>query len=178
MGREIRRVPVGWEHPTTIRTFFRRSGWFEEESFVPMFDDDYTTVVSEWDQGKSQWEAGTHPDQEKSSAQGQSWEEWWGRRPDPDEYMPAFDEPCDGWCVYENVSEGTPVTPVFASAEELIDYLVANGDFWDQKRRAEGTSRMNCDPWPREQAESFVKRSGWMPSLMIINGEVKRFPED
>ena len=33
----------------------------------------------------------------------------------------------EGWQVWETVSGGSPVTPVFASAEELIDYLVENG---------------------------------------------------
>ena len=76
------------------------------------------------------------------------------------------------WQVYETVSEGTPVTPPFETREELVEYLVANGDFWDQKRRTEGRSSMPCEPWPRKQAESFVFGSGWSPSLVVANGRV------
>jgi hypothetical protein len=64
------------------------------------------------------------------------------------------------------------VTPAFATAEELIDYLVANGDYWDQERRKEGESEMQCDPWPREAAEKFVRGSGWLPSMIVAGGKM------
>jgi hypothetical protein len=60
--------------------------------------------------------------------------------------------------VYETVSEGTPVTPPFATKEELVDYLVANGDFWDQHRGDGG--------WSRENAEAFVG-AGFAMSLVV-----------
>lgn len=61
------------------------------------------------------------------------------------------------WQVWETVSEGSPVTPAFASATDLVNHLVANGDAWDQKRGDGG--------WSRASAEKFV-RSGWAPSLI------------
>jgi len=64
----------------------------------------------------------------------------------------------EGWQVWQTVSEGAPVSPVFATAEELIDYLVEGGDEWDRKRGEGGCSR--------EAAESFVKGSGWVPSMV------------
>ena len=73
--------------------------------------------------------------------------------------------------MYETVSEGTPVTPPFATKEELVEYLIEHGDFWDQKRRKEGNTIMPCDPWTREQAETFVNDTEWAPSGMIINGK-------
>lgn len=69
----------------------------------------------------------------------------------------------DGWQVWENVSEGSPVTPAFATAEELIDYLVKYGDAWDQHRGDGG--------WNRENAECFVKR-GFAMSILVSGGEV------
>lgn len=59
------------------------------------------------------------------------------------------------WCeeeakcfqVYETVSEGTPITPVFDNTEDLISYLTNNGDFWK-------------NIWSKEAAENFIKR-GW-----------------
>jgi hypothetical protein len=52
-----------------------------------------------------------------------------------------------GYQVYENVSDGTPVSPVFPSADELIAWL-----------RAQGISR--------EAVEAFL-REGFAPSFVI-----------
>lgn len=65
------------------------------------------------------------------------------------------------WQVWETVSEGSPVTPAFATDAELIDYLVVNGDARDQKRGDGG--------WSRENAEKFVS-VGWAPSAMVVSG--------
>jgi hypothetical protein len=59
----------------------------------------------------------------------------------------------------------------------LIDYLVENGDFWDQQRRAEGVSDMPCAPWTQKQAERFVLEAGWMPSGIVVNGAFLSGPE-
>lgn len=181
MGREVRRVPLHWKHPSqnVIRWRMRLQRYMEVDEFFPMFDRDYEVELADWEAQNALWVKGEHPDQkEYPSSSESSFEDWWGRRPDPDDYFPKFKEPRDGWCVYETVSEGTPVTPVFATADELIDYLVENGDFWDQTRRREGGSSMNCDPWPREQAEKFVRGSGWKPSLTVVNGKPSRFMEE
>lgn len=65
------------------------------------------------------------------------------------------------WQVWETVSEGSPVTPAFATDVELVDYLVTNGDAWDQSRGDGG--------WKRENAEKFVG-VGWAPSAMVVSG--------
>lgn len=69
----------------------------------------------------------------------------------------------DGWQVWETVSEGSPVTPVFATAEELMAYLVEGGDAWDRKHGEPG--------WKQENAEAFV-RAGWAPSLVLAEGRL------
>ena len=56
------------------------------------------------------------------------------------------------------MSEGTPVTPPFATREELIDHLVEGGDDWDRKRGRPGYSR--------ESATAFVN-AGWAPSFVV-----------
>lgn len=38
MGREIRRVPMDWEHPKDERGYF-----------IPLFDRDYESVGLEWE---------------------------------------------------------------------------------------------------------------------------------
>jgi len=67
------------------------------------------------------------------------------------------------WQVWQTVGEGAPVSPAFATAEELVDYLVEGGDLWDRKRGRPG--------YVRETAEAFV-RSGWVPSVASSGGEV------
>jgi hypothetical protein len=67
------------------------------------------------------------------------------------------------WQVWETVSEGSPVTPAFATDDELIDYLVKNGDLWSQRRRNDRGP--DADPPPsRKAATNFVKGSGWVAS--------------
>ena len=63
----------------------------------------------------------------------------------------------DWYQVWETVSEGSPVTPAFETAAELIDYLAKYGD-------NEGKN----DGWIREAASKFVG-VGFAPSL-TING--------
>lgn len=69
-----------------------------------------------------------------------------------------YDPPTgEGWQVWETVSEGAPVTPVFATAEGLINYLVEVG-IWDRK-------------YSRKGATAFVtSESGWVPSAVGIPG--------
>ena len=69
----------------------------------------------------------------------------------------------DGWQVWETVSEGSPVTPVFTTREGLIDYLVDRGDAWDQSRGDGG--------WKRENAQAFVDDQ-WAPSLISTEGKL------
>lgn len=80
-----------------------------------------------------------------------------------DAWEPTEPPAGDWWQVWETVSEGSPVTPSFATAEELIDYLVQYGDAWDQQRGDGG--------WKRENAEAFVKR-GNAVSLVVAGGKV------
>lgn len=145
MGREIRRVPPGWEHPKTKR----RNGEF---GFQPMFDKSYREAAEEWDRGYREWEP------------RDSFRWFWEREGVPPEdgamYRPDWTEAeATGWCLYETVSEGTPVTPVFANAEGLIAYLAERGDFWAQ-RSGQGGMGM-------ERARAFVESGGWAPSFVM-----------
>lgn len=79
---------------------------------------------------------------------------------DPKGYEPWRKEGATWVQVWETVSEGTPVTPPFATKAELVDYLVAGGDDWDRKSGRGGYSRA--------QAEAFVEQ-GWVPSMVLMN---------
>lgn len=171
MGREIRRVPPNWQHPKTKRRNYATDQY--EECYKPLYDNTYIDALNEWIENHNEWERGTHRDFAEHSDKHRYYAQWAGNPPRVDYYRPKWAEGEATWFqVYETVTEGTPVTPPFATREELVDYLVANGDLWDQQRRARG-SEMPCDPWPRKQAEAFVFGDGRAPSLIISGGTVK-----
>lgn len=83
-------------------------------------------------------------------------------KPNPEHYMPVFDVPASdlGWVLYETVSEGTPVTPIFKTAEELVDHLATVGQDWDQV------------PMRRASAEAIVGQGGTIGSFIGMNGQL------
>ena len=135
-----------------------------------MYDRPYIEALNEWFAEHESWERGEHKgliEYGHTKDEFPHFANYGGNAPDVDSYRPAWKpEEMTWYQVYETVSEGTPVTPPFATQEELIEYLVENGDFWDQKRRAEGCEDMACGPWKREVAEHFVRGSGWAPSFV------------
>lgn len=168
MGREIRMVPPFWVHPKTQKFDFRSQRY--EDCLQPMHNQPYIEAFREWLKEHELWEKGEHPDQDPKYSH---YAQFGGDAPNIEYYRPNWSKETATWYqVYETVSEGTPVTPAFETKEELINYLVCNGDFWDQKRREEGGSIMCCDPWPRAQAEKFVNDVGWAPSLVFDGKKV------
>jgi hypothetical protein len=167
MGREIRMVPPNWNHPVV--------DLHHGEGFQPMFDETFAEAMKEWKEGFAEWESGKRPSYfiNDEDSKDMEYHEYSGGPPNRKYYRPWKDEEATWYQVWETVSEGTPVTPPFATKEELIEYLVANGDFWDQERRKRRSERypvaMNCDPWPRQQAEAFVNGPGWAPSAVITS---------
>ena len=170
MGRMLVMVPPNWSHPIVTR----RNG---REDFQPMFDRSFEQVASEWDQECRKWEAGERPDWCPEDCKSMRYAEWAGDRPNPKYYRPWKDEEATWFQLWENVSEGTPVTPPFPTKEQLIDYLVVNGDFWDQARRKEGVTYMDCGPWSREAAEAMVN-DGYRPTLIITASGEALMPRD
>jgi hypothetical protein len=57
----------------------------------------------------------------------------------------------EGWQLWETVSEGSPISPVFPTKETFIDYLVGQG-------------------YSREAAINFSE-SGWAPTLVQTGGK-------
>lgn len=166
MGREIRRVAMNWQHPKEEKCnpFTRQT----ESHYQPMYDKDAETAWTEWLQEFENFKkeelaeaAREYPNDGYSvDAPYRSFCEWNGRPPNPKYYRPKWpeDEPM-GYAVYETVSEGTPVTPAFATKEELIDHLATKGTYYDDDQ-----------PWPREAAERFVEME-WAPTMMLKLGE-------
>jgi hypothetical protein len=115
------------------------------------------------------WDNGTDPDCAKHKADHPFYWQWAGDPPDPKYYRPEWTSEPTHYQVYETVSEGTPVTPHFATKEELVEYLVEYGDEWDQLRTVEG--RQAAAGWDRKNAEDFVNRE-WAPSMILADGVV------
>lgn len=155
MGREIRKVPKNWDHPKSERY---------PERYQPLLDIYYPDASKKWMDNAVLWSKGIHPNQVDYC------DYYWEYESVPDhEYCRNYkDEDAVWFQVYETVSEGTPVTPPFETEAELVDYLVENGDFWDQ-RRGDG-------PWSMENAESFIG-VGFALSAVISNG-VMLAPKD
>lgn len=165
MGREIRMVPANWDHPT-----IERYGRIDKQ---PMYDQRFEDRFAEWLADFDRIRSGDLRDFEKE-CYPRGLADWLQDEapPDPAYYRPWADEDAVWFQVWETVSEGTPVTPPFASQSELVDYLVNNGDEWDQKRGDGG--------WSRHDAEGFVN-AGWAPSLIVettASGAIIKSPRD
>ena len=161
MGREIRHVPKNWEHPKRINK------WDNKEGFRPMYDHDFKESyldfekeLKEWYQEQEAFENGKEfkcKDKIYSKVNGNTYEDWSGEPPSPPnpyDYMPSG----EWYQLFENVSEGTPLSPPFETEEELVEWLVSNKDFIGHQ-------------WTKEQAEGMIK-CGYSPSMIITGGKL------
>ena len=159
MGREIRRVPEGWDHPrhepdTTPPHTHRRLGQYR-----PLCDRPFAEAMREWIDEWESWERGDRPDYFNAAEypDGIEFHEWHGGPPDPEYYRPAWnDEDVTHYQFYETVSEGTPLSPPMPSLEALAEWLTTHECYWGKQMTA-------------AQAQAFCK-SGWAPSMVIQGG--------
>lgn len=170
MGREIRRVPPNWDHPAIMP----ENDPYRHGGCQPMHNREFGSEFAEWLANFDRIRLGdlTEIERECYPRGLCDWLQDEGSPPNPEYYRPYSDDEATWFQVYETVSEGTPVTPPFATKGDLVDYLALNGDFWDQKR--------GDGPWRRENAEKFVG-TGWAPSLIVTvtsEGSDIRAPRD
>lgn len=170
MGREIRMVPPSWDHPQRDP----HKNPYGHKGYQPMYDEHLDEKMQEWLTDFDRIRSGNLSDLERECyPRGLAdWLNDEGVPPDPAYYRPWRDGEATWFQVWETVSEGTPVTPPFATKEELVEYLVAHGDFWQQDRWARGDKFMQPEPpgYSREAAAKFVMGSGWAPSMIIVQG--------
>lgn len=121
MGGRARRVPAGWDHPKDDRG-----------RYIPLRDGlKFRERVRAWEEGAAKWREGLQATCDArlwepipAKYRGLTYAEYEGPRPDPDEYTPSWPpSQCTHWQMYEEVSEGTPVSPVFGSADELARWM-------------------------------------------------------
>jgi len=128
MGREIRRVPRGWEHPRDAKGHYQ-----------PM-NDETVWQGTWWIIRDELWEYVRHP----SYLCDGLWLPFMHR----EYYRPRWKRPPTCYQIYETVSEGTPVSPVFTFLGDLEDWLVDQG-------------------YSRKAAERFAE-DGWAPSMLVV----------
>lgn len=119
MGRSIRRVPPDWEHP-------RKDG-----QFLPLFDQDFDSAAKEWLEALRMWETGEDPARAlEENREGHRAYYWETDGPPEREYYRSrvwTSEKATAYQVYENVSEGTPVSPVLPTVDALREWLRDQG---------------------------------------------------
>lgn len=151
MGREVRKVPADWQHPKNL-----------QDRYIPLLDG--SRLVEEtraWDEGAAKWAEGLRDDFEGGwiPHDGGTYGEWSGGRPDPSDYMPPWpEEQCTHFVMYEDTSEGTPISPAFKTPEELARWLT------DNNASAFAQQTATYEQW------LATCRRGWAPSMIGIAG--------
>lgn len=154
MGREVRLVPPDWQHPRYTEDsapFPEAVG-----RYIPMLDRRHADAVAEWEtvglpgwiEGERLWRI----HEKVQTLDGETWTiaeavanankwsippefpdyKWWAgecpSRPSSERYMPAWStEQRTHLMMYEDVSEGTPISPAFETPEELARWLADSG---------------------------------------------------
>ena len=140
MGREVRRVPADWSHP-------KYESWEGRNGFKPLYDGaGYEAMRAEF--------------MERANSKGlQDAIDWYGSAPDVNDYMPAWPEAeRTHYMMYEDTTEGTPISPAFETPEQLAQWLTDNG------ASALGHETASYAAWLR------VARGGWAPSAVSVAG--------
>lgn len=145
MGREVRRVPANWQHPRYSSD--DAPGSYAIGRLKPLNEG---------------FEAAARSFLEMANKQGlQSAIEYFGRAPDQTEYMPEWPyAERTHLMMYETTSEGTPLSPAFATPEELAHWLVAN------KASAFGDQTASYEAWLR------IANGGYAPSAVMESGRL------
>jgi len=152
MGREVRMVPPDWKHPLLAVPTYRDGS----PRYQPMFDRSYSQAKAEWDEGKAKWDRGEFPSYAGEDSCKMTYEEWAGGPPDPAYYMPDFPEGSrTHYQMYEDTSEGTPISPVMETPEALAHWLADNG------ASSFGSDTATYEQWLR------VCGGGYAPSIVI-----------
>lgn len=149
MGGEIRRVPKDWEHPKD-----------NEGRYLPLYNESFQTAFTDWYNGLERWLKGASDDYDDRfyTRDARGYTEYAGSSPSPEYYRERDWSEEEAMCyqIYQTVSEGTPVSPVFETLDALENWLVEQG-------------------YTRTAANNFCK-AGWAMSASFEPG--KGFKED
>lgn len=132
MQLEVRHVAADWRHPTN-----------PDGSFLPLFDRRASVAIAEWNEGLGLWMGGytrtfdvdsdgapmevLSPIPEGCRLDLWGWIAFRGPRPDESDYMPDWtSRQATHLMLYEGILKGVPISPAFATAEELARWAVDN----------------------------------------------------
>lgn len=145
MGRKIRKVPANWEHPKK-----------DNGSYQPMREEYYLDVLNEWLDDHNKWLDGTHEDLVKEPELKEKYpfySMWGGNAPEVEYYQTRkySDEELTHIQLYEDTSEGTPVSPVFAANEfeKLCEYAAEHCTTF-------GSFTASKEQWMKMLSDNFV----------------------
>lgn len=154
MGRELRRVAKDWHHPLYRLTYPPRfAGEYQhsEICFKPLHQAAPGMIATEL----AERNAEAIEDDEPPCYDAAGWMPDWPK------------EERTHWQIYETVSEGTPVSPVFATKDELLEWMVQP---IDRTSIYNGGADWQCmQGRSRESAAQWLDL-GWSPSGVMVNG--------
>lgn len=143
MGREVKRVPLGFEWPINkvwegfLNQHYKKSVECSECGGTG-FSRDARLLQATCERCKGE---GRIWDSKEDKAAYEAWE-------------PSQPPAGDGWQIWETVSEGSPLSPVFATPEELAAHMA--GTTWGADK---GT--------PYETWLTFIRGPGWSVSMVM-----------
>lgn len=143
-------VPANWQHPRN-----------ERGNYKPLFPSKFEERLAAWEVGNAKWAEGLRDDYNGGwkpigDLDSKTFEEWDGEKPVAEDYMPTFPEgTATHLMMYEDTTEGTPISPAFATPEELAQWLV------DNDASANGNQTASYEGWLR------VCKGGVAPSMIM-----------
>lgn len=131
MAYEIRKVPANWQHPKD-----------EEGDYKALFDSiDFDRRTKRWDEENEMWAKGYrsgngpgHYVPIEPEHQHMTYVQWTDVRPDPAWFMPQWPvAERTHYMLYEDVTEGTPLSPAFEKATDLLNWVIVNDPNYARK---------------------------------------------
>lgn len=159
MGREVRRVPADWQHPKD-----------SAGRYIPLRGGSYAKAAARWDECFAKWSEGLRDDwnggwKTREPDENYPYEDWDGPRPVASEYMPDWpDEQRTHLQMYEDCSEGTPISPVIETPEKLARWLADNG------ASAFGDMTATYEQWLATIRRGFAVSAMFSPETGLISG--------
>lgn len=159
MGREVRRVPADWQHPKESNGRYR-----------PLHGGSFSKSAKEWEEAAAKWTEGLRDDYQGGwkpleGHEPKTYAEWAGERPVETDYMPDWPEAeRTHYMMYEDTSEGTPISPAFETAEKLARWLTDTG------ASSFGTMTATYEGWLRVCNGGFAPSRVMGPGIGLVSG--------
>jgi hypothetical protein len=171
MEREVRTVPADWQHP-------RLPGTYSDGTprYKGLFGGGFAKAAAEWDEAAAKWDDGFRENYgtgerwvPKDESHTGTYEDWAGDRPCAEDYMPDWPaEQRTHLMMYETCTEGSPISPAFATPEELARWLADNG------ASAFGSETATYEQWLATIKRGFAVSSIMAGGRMVSGVEAPR----